>query len=248
VPLTNPRPRGLRRSLNWVKDHLEDDYTPGGLRTPEPMAPTSVTASSSNNFGVTTLILTLSTDEPWFTVYNGDTTGHQFVGTYRVTSAGGSATKTVLVPTQGTYSFSTAAFATVSLDTFTGSVIGDYTPTAAPTVTVATAGNRNVLETEAGGAVYASSSAEVITAGTTVIPVGALVTYSLCIGGQLATAGSVLDVYLNGHSTGLHLAINLSGSLSGSFLMPVADKIDAIYSNQDSVNHFISYTWQATTP
>jgi hypothetical protein len=110
-------------------------------------------------------------------------------------------------------------------------------------------GRQNIYESESGTYQAASPTGPtIIQAGKTPIPIGARVSFLSTIGGQLATAGAIVMIYLIGHNTGEELSFNMNGSVEFHFVMPVLDSIDVGVSNQDSVTRNFGYTWQAVTP
>lgn len=96
----------------------------------------------------------------------------------------------------------------------------------------------------------ANGSAEaVITAGVAVVPQNTLVRFNLEMSGPLVTAADVVSfVAVKGHTTGTRYAIALVGTaVSGSFRAPnaVAEAMDLVAANQDTVAHGISGTQES---
>jgi hypothetical protein len=114
---------------------------------------------------------------------------------------------------------------------------------------VAVGGNRTIYETEGGEASINPTTVATQKAGATVLPIGTLVTYTLGVAGPLATATDFCLVALSGDSSSKLYAVAFAPSvIASSFIMPVAEKLDVNVSNQDSAAHWVSYTWQGTSP
>jgi hypothetical protein len=122
----------------------------------------------------------------------------------------------------------------------------EFSPTGTPTKIQ---GNQNILETEHFDE-YEPNGGAVGVAGTVALPVGALITYSLCIGNDIATATDYTLLYLVGHTTG-NIYAGVGGgnvAISGSFAMPDVEKLDIVWYNGDTASHIFMAAWQGTTP
>jgi len=118
---------------------------------------------------------------------------------------------------------------------------------ASPTV-VKLQGNQTIIETE-GGASATSGTGGTINSGTNVIPVGALVQYTLGMTAFSFATGATGYIAIRGATSGNYYAIILGGTtITGSFVMPQAEKLNTIFVNSSGVVQSVSYAWQATTP
>jgi hypothetical protein len=114
----------------------------------------------------------------------------------------------------------------------------------------ARAGNQTIVETEGFIVNVASGTgATVYVSGTTTVPKGTKVTYTLGGGGVITTATAVVGVWLQGAiSSSIYAAAPGGTAISSSFDMPVAEKLNLVIQNSDSVNHTLAGTWQGTSP
>jgi hypothetical protein len=111
------------------------------------------------------------------------------------------------------------------------------------------AGNQTIYETEGGNALEVNAQGGETVDGVNVIPAGALVNWTL--GGQSPAfvAGVASTISLVGYSTGTFYAtVMCPGNGSGSFYMPVAEKLDVVADNGTASNCLYAYAWQATSP
>jgi hypothetical protein len=104
---------------------------------------------------------------------------------------------------------------------------------------VAVGGNRTIYETE--GSAQTVNSPGVVKFGSTTLPIGTLVTFSLWLG----SAG--IWIYLVGHTTSVAYAITGAGSaVASQFYMPSAEKLDIYVDTGASVSY--TAAWQGTSP
>jgi hypothetical protein len=115
---------------------------------------------------------------------------------------------------------------------------------------VATGGNRTIYETEGGIASLAHGGGiATLQAGTTVLPIGTEVTYTLSASGAIATGGDYVAIYLQGHTSGTQYAMMVGpNAIASTFSMPKAEKLDVLGGTTDTVDHEATYTWQGTSP
>jgi len=110
-------------------------------------------------------------------------------------------------------------------------------------------GNQTILETQGTTEIINPSTSESIISGNVTLPIGTLVQFTLSISGGVATNGATLYVEIIGGTSGNAYAVVCGpAAISGSFFMPVSEKIDSSGNNGDSVTHVFGVTWQATNP
>ncbi len=112
-----------------------------------------------------------------------------------------------------------------------------------------TQGNETVVETEGSNVNIGSNSNGTITAGTTTLPIGTRVTFTMGICGALGTNTDYITIYLVGHTSGKFYAMMAGpGNVSGEFTMPEAETLDINFVNTDTIAHRAVIAWQGTNP
>jgi hypothetical protein len=112
------------------------------------------------------------------------------------------------------------------------------------------AGNQTYYEmVNESGTIAANSAGETyFVQGNILIPKGARVDYSLSVVGSPGTAGNGYAIWISEKSSGYVCAMCGQGAIAGVFYMHQSDYLNLIGINQDTVAHYYTGTWIATSP
>jgi hypothetical protein len=215
------------------------------LQVTDPIVQLGATSFVNGGFGLQFYL-------PYLIVTNGDTVAHAL--TFELKSLAGAAALpvTVILAVGETEPYPVAPFQSVSIDTATANVVSFYS--AAPIQSYATVkvqGNQTVIDYESGSTNMASGSGMPVklTTGSIAVPIGSLVTYTLGVSGFLAAATAQVYIQLVGNTTGeIYAQCTGPASIWGSFYPYETEKIDVYTANNDAANHYMAYTYQATSP
>jgi hypothetical protein len=140
----------------------------------------------------------------------------------------------------------TAIAITGTVDTNVKQVAGTAVPGTSGGVPIQ--GNVTVLETEGGNYGAAFGDSGTIQAGTTNLPVGTLITFTLSMSYIQADYADTHVALVGATSSIIYADLQGQGVISGYFYMAADEKLNVEYNNGDSNGHFIGYTWQGTSP
>lgn len=194
--------------------------------------------------------ITLQFYRRFLVIVNLDTVAHQFfliLKSLPGVNQAGLSFNPMIAPGE-TQSYPVEPFQTVGIDSPSSSVNYFYSDVEIVShSTQKIAGNQTVLGIAGNGSLI--SAPGTLISGSVTLPIGTLVVYALGLTAYSASSTESCFLFLTGATTGnIYAVVGAGGNIASSFIMPVAEKLNVVFTNTTGVAQSVSYSLQATIP